>query len=1031
MRVKVILFLSVLLCFTSCDSFLNGGAYKEELDAFISYINTTPTEIRVDIEEGSGSLITLPILSKKVSDTFDIEFKIAEGYQFKVWKIYKYSVDGSFSELGTEYMYFIKDSQNGLNQNGVYKASIKYEKEVPLAEGEKIIIKPLCSKIPAVISYSPSLTSQSQFANVPVIITFNMPLENINFDFTNVSLTYYGSPVSEFFRSPQLNKEKTVLTIYPDSKALSDFIKEQNRPSIDILVSLNEDTLYDKNKTFTVRYSSQMEINPPQEVDFFVTREALTFGQTNGYKSDEIEDNEKLFVGNYDLLNETGYVLQNRIVDTVYIYGKYFDDESGVKQVVVTEKRTHNTDLVELSCTEKTEIYFADNSDCFVNDDGATEFIIPYTIKSEDTKNSGGIIKLTVTVMDYAGNPTPVKEFILVREVGFSDFTIYNYNFDGLSSYNTSLEQNPLENNKMLKITTGYYDKITPVYEHIYGDSHLDNLFIVQGSYMNITGEYVNRNGQTVKHDFSLSGDEYCLNLDVDTVEGLYVKVTVTNDVGLSVVRDVQFPSGKKLYCAEETEDSYELYIPGIEERYNHYYTNYIALYNDSDCKFITSSTGKVSLEKNIEYEMIPFMCGWCEYSTFDGNLFIVGESSSFTYNQVTAASLELTDVTYQKGQSAGTIDVTLTINEDAWEHFDRIYVPYKDSYDYQLISDFAKGSVTQKIQLPTKKMYNGDTEIIAYGLQDGKLVQSSSVVIPQFTGSDYDNVPAKLSFERTDYETVKITMTDVGSGPKCASLVCPYGRDEIELCSGEKGFEEVEVPVKLLWDNVYVEQLSSGKKYKFYFRTEDMAGNILTDDYDVSDVPMGFPAMSDKDVALSRDTDNKYTVFPFFGVYRSYLLSVYDEENGVWNEVSEDTTDSNIYSIPDESFVKIQKASAKDDGAPQYRCARAFDNTGDYDYVIPYGSDKSALIVSSDAPVLMHTVASSRPYEEACTWSEDEWEFHQRIVDEKYLPFSENKLAAQRYNIPVENIEAGECYVVITYFADGTAVLSEVMKKQ
>ena len=43
-----------------------------------------------------------------------------------------------------------------------------------------------------------------------------------------------------------------------------------------------------------------------------------------------------------------------------------------------------------------------------------------------------------------------------------------------------------------------------------------------------------------------------------------------------------------------------------------------------------------------------------------------------------------------------------------------------------------------------------------------------------------------------------------------------------------------------------------------------DLYNAILTDDYDVSDVPMGFPAMSDKDVALSRNTDNKYTVFPF-----------------------------------------------------------------------------------------------------------------------------------------------------------------------
>ena len=46
---------------------------------------------------------------------------------------------------------------------------------------------------------------------------------------------------------------------------------------------------------------------------------------------------------------------------------------------------------------------------------------------------------------------------------------------------------------------------------------------------------------------------------------------------------------------------------------------------------------------------------------------------------------------------------------------------------------------------------------------------------------------------------------------------------------------------------------------------------------------------------------------------------------------------------------------------------------------------------------------------------------------------YSENLLRAVHITalIPVENIEAGECYAVVIHFADGSTAVSEVMKKQ
>ena len=47
-----------------------------------------------------------------------------------------------------------------------------------------------------------------------------------------------------------------------------------------------------------------------------------------------------------------------------------------------------------------------------------------------------------------------------------------------------------------------------------------------------------------------------------------------------------------------------------------------------------------------------------------------------------------------------------------------------------------------------------------------------------------------------------------------------------------------------------------------------------------------------------------------------------------------------------------------------------------------------------------------------------------------KLLDFTPEDHGLQKYSIPVDEIEPGECYVVVAHFADGSSVKSRVFQK-
>ena len=177
--------------------------------------------------------------------------------------------------------------------------------------------------------------------------------ENSFFNYTNISITVQGIDRSDLFETPYFNAEKTILTLEPKRDSLISFISEtMHTPFIDFIITFPE-TLPSKNSaqastlknpSFTVRYKAESETTPPARYAFFATRHEISLETAATLDTDKMFTEDKEFVshGNTsDYKDYTDSVLQNRTRGTVYLYGRYYDSESGIKSITVTEKRIY------------------------------------------------------------------------------------------------------------------------------------------------------------------------------------------------------------------------------------------------------------------------------------------------------------------------------------------------------------------------------------------------------------------------------------------------------------------------------------------------------------------------------------------------------------------------------------------------------------------------------------------------------------------------------------------------------------------
>ena len=1049
--------------FLSCENFLENGNFTSLLESDIAYAKSKSYDIRMECENGSGSFLNGMLFTKKESDVFNVEFKLNAEWNFSGWKAYSVNSNGQYTELSSEYIDF---SEETIIREDTRRVTVTFNKSA-----ENIVIKAESFITPKIISHTPQNSAERQFANTPVTVTFNtrMNRSSLSFSDGSISIKNKTEDISRLFLAPELDESGTVLTIIPDTEKLLQYMNQSEY--IDVAFNFGKSIVSERqgrelsvsegDSTFSVKYKNLTETEPPAALAFFATAKEISIDGRTGVLPSDVNDAEKFYLADkfdsrsgLDEEKDGDNVYHNRTGYFVYLYGLFEDSQSKISRVTVTELHTHYRTGLYANGSPRTTIYDR-NSEYILFNGNSAEFCIPHRIISGD-----GAVFLTVTVWDSSKNYCS-KELTVISYTSISDFTVYNNPllcsgeegvFD-MDKYMENCKTLRIANNSPLFFGEGSenQNKIEYIYSEIFSFNG-GNTYSTETGNFTIEAQYRDRNGNYVTQPFSEAGgtDAYYYHiLDVDSLDGLSVNITATDSRGVQAYRNIKFPSGGTMFYVTENTDTITvsplpqnsqgkpaLLVLWEEEEDGSTVTKYRAVTDENN-----------TFAKGPSYSIIGGLCRNQNSSLMT----ISGDIMALSYSAEPAEPVRIADVQIKKHPyAANLINAIVTIDQSEWEKFDSIYIPYTNYEDRVLY--LQKGMTQFTLELYAYKLFSEGEQIKVYGIKNGILSEPSIHTIPKLTGPEFDIIPPEISLEIKDYDTIYVSATDLGSGVKSVWLVSPDGM-EIPLEPGPSGFENMEISSILLWENLHVTKVTENSWYKlFVFKIEDWAvkneaqsgenevqtGNISIEKIDSNPYITWPETIVNFSMGKSEpDSTGRYTIWPSDegGNLLYYKVSSFDAVNGHWNEVSVDTTgDKVIYNVPENTFAKVLRRfggiAGIENGDPQFFYAGALCNSGEYDYIQPSAYNENMILVTSDAPVLMHTIATNVDYETASKWSAREWELHHYLIDEKQINFTSENPTPKKYMIPVGNIDPGMCYVVVAHFANGTAELSNVRVK-
>ena len=845
---NALIFIAFLL--SSCTNFLNGGAVVEELKDAIAYNNAEIVNIKFYCPKEMGKIN--PENSYSAHFGFDFETQFILNTQ-------DYAIKNPSSIL--EAVSFVNENQSRSDciefavqeqsqeekDKGIYRIKAKVTKAA-----DDILIRPVCFAIPRITSTSPDFYSDGINANAPIIISYNLPVEDENtpadeslFQFgpEKIRLTYSSFNMSTFFEAPVLNESKTTIKIIPKTPQLIKFINEQNAIHIDVKVSFGNEIaavkegvtipLYESElSTFTVRYKPDEELTPPVKDTFFVTREPITLETAGTIDGTQIFT-QKDFITDVldDTWEHTSEIIRNRNNGTIYIYGRFYDAESGVKSVTLTEQRTNewtNSEAVQDSLYEFTYDENSENAEFVSGDNGYTEFCIKHSLVSEE-----GAVRVNVFVNDVCANPSKAESLSVIKRTYYDFYDLYLYNMPRNLYWNKdypdlNVLSSNLKNIKIYKfIDDGdnyYYDQMpSDLAEVVYGHA------VVGGDNFTVYAEYKDKNGVKRKEKFSnFDEQEQCWNLDLDveSVAGLKLKIIAIDDIGLTGEKEFQFP--------------YNPSIKTVTEKTGYKQISFNKAGGVSFIQVFTKDEqGKLSGEDIVEtwnnktakiydgrdYWLLP-------YGDYGNNL--CGELYHLVLeNEKPSVPVITNEPTITKSDKEQYWNINFEI-ENA-DIYDAIYCDYKytrsngASSSYKCIKDTYE--YNPFISISTYELYLSTSFSFSfYGIKDGMSSDTKTVTMDKITDPKYDDKPPSLSINRIRYDSYTVKLTDYESGPEFG--IFGIG-GKTYILNSDNSFS-VTIPASCINDNFMLYNRNGYEGYycKVNFLARDVSGNITEDEY-------------------------------------------------------------------------------------------------------------------------------------------------------------------------------------------------------
>lgn len=1026
-----VLFTTMLL-FTSCENFLKGANVRQELEEAIEIANASPVTYYVIADQGSGTVNPSQLRLKK-KESFDIMFVPNDDWKFICWEV----LDRDSGEV-------VEDSIKFTD------AKALETKGTVLATRENLMIHPKCIKLPAVVSHTPAVETETNYANTPIILNFNMELDEENFaeggvfeDYDFITMTYSGSPVTNLFEKPVLSENKTSIMLMPKPDELAYYIKEEKKAAyIDVVVGFKDgisilaggqSSPMGAGQSFSVRYNSTVETEPPTEVQFVVSRP---------------DDKNNTFDIRTNL--DSNLVRQNRAKGIIYIYGKYTDSGSGVKTVQVKEKRTMETFGQYVSGIEVKQEYTAQNA-TFINSGSITEFYIEHELQTET-----GLYQIDVTVYDACKNPAELKSFSVVN---ISSQNYYNsdgelfdvYNYKDMKNEDFRVDD---PNFSIGDLTTLYItkDSIFPINDDVIPLKQTLLANITNNNYksFNLTCTYKNKNNVIVTEKFEPKEDDvreylvyddeeqttshientivpyWTLKLDVDKVSGLELIITVTDDIGISIEKRTKFlPEPEVVIVDEEGKKKLRCFY----EDFNDDYTTWYKKTKDGEISYLSYLS---EMENGCKYQIIPVN------KTLISEVYDKDYSTSTTFTEPTAVEWD-GDPTLRRSEEQGKLIVTLKIKNP--ENYGKVYCKYQKvtTYSFGVQQQifitpvweqyFTPGEATMEYIINTTDVYGYDLLFDLYNVDGNSQSTASQKVISKITSPAYDNVPPTATLLTTKnlqtnesylkFDTYTVKLEDKYSNVDSAWLIKADG-STLPLVENED-MSTVLLTIPSWQMHEY------GSTITFC----DTAGNYGTKTITL----YGQAKIKIASVKLINNS-LKWKLVAEYGELATYAFKYFywDSDNKKWIQ---DTSFNGHNELPiyGDKFYRIEYTNSDsahnicEVGIPQYFYFSLNGlNTGRYDYITPF-TDDSVFIVS-DAPIYIETIITTKPYNECKNWTIEEWDgFHHREGGD-YIEFPANNPSPMRYKIPLDKINSKECYVVLAHFADGSSTMTEVKEK-
>ena len=1089
MKKKSVIFLTavclaVLAGLTSCENFLKGADIKRQLEDQIAYANAASCTIYISAPEGTGSFLSAGEKECRVGYSTELQFTVnAQNYIFKGMKAVS-SKDNSQSR--NDYVQITTTPL--LEKQDTYKIIVKL-----LKTASDILIIPDCVLIPKITSVYPPQNNTSYPQDSSIKIYFNKAINLSDFAdqdgfLKNMTITTGTQDLLDtqngkipYYKSPYLDDEgKTLVIPVVGGKYL---ITEENADQVkDIKVTLQlaglkdgvkgENASFSQNEyIFTYTINGTKDSTPPEILTPFV------YAQTKDKVMSQFASDHFLKQSYYDYADPAKCTLspgitdpveqaklnieQNVAGDYIWIYGKVRDSQSGISKIVVEEKLVRSI-IYESGGYSINDYDFSypvlntinvNPEICTISDNDVL-FCFKYKINTNDE----GTIRLSFSVWDYANNNTScgTLDLILVRKAkGGITISIKKENEnDALKTqdlkvyclYSTPDITGVWGNYDALLVNVNSIDGIVLKYKF------KDLLFSTDGINYESGKDLISGTCRKAYAIYSyILNAGYAFYKRMNYEQDLYIKAIFENTVGSQFIKEIILP-GSDTEIINITADS-NLTVTTSKETQNEFSIQYK---KDGSDNYVSAGSmtslhqtfENVNLEDGnytfclLEEVTLPYtMLSSFSKKNIDNftpygsnqaiqtqaeNIFIGGRSKAYRFFKGNNSGIEIPDE--NKIPLANQFTVTAKPNYgNTATH--TLQISYTDDFaedsNLQYFVNYNGIYTTKKeFSVPSKTAYN--VSIVARNAGGGqrestaKTVQTSEDTIAPVVGTDG-------SFSANPMPNMWYSYMSI-SEPSGLNENVEYWYLDSDSYTYEdlKNFESYTTKMnskKEIWFKYYY-----GSKKYLYAKIMDKKGNF-TIAKPLKGIFIG-SIDSMPEISITKENDKYYLTAVQDSNPDIYISYDYLSDKNTWyRSPSAISSSVDMETLNERVFIRIYKSSGGEGGGGSkrnysgciYLCPKYWTELGAPQNIVKNVVQTNfGLTIFCDTYTMSHTMVSKTDLgNDYYQWEKNGVIFNTYLSEKSY-----------NYEIPLDEIKKGYFYTVITHFADGTVLMTDVKQK-